>query len=329
MTKFIEYARGVNAGEDAVAWIETTLAKKFANELRPTEEIEHILDFFASGDAPVRFKNMSYDEASVAAEKWTATLQKKSKHVHETAADTEVVLDFGDGFKIVKLIGRAAFEREGYLMRHCAGSYADRKNTEVFSLRDKNNMPHATMEKDKQVKGKGNGDIHPKYVDYVVKFLEFTGMEVRDSEMAHLGYEVVIFGAYTKTKLYRDRYAIKGTVVEYRDDVRIFTKKTELGNYFGGDIALFKGNLEISKKEKFSSKSMTEVSGSVYVREGATFTAPALAKSGSVYVREGATFIAPALTEVSGSVDMREGATFTAPVLEHKDIANISNKKNV
>jgi hypothetical protein len=44
------------------------------------------------------------------------------------------------------------------------------------------------MEKDQQVKGKGNGDIHPKYVDYVVKFLEHTGMTVGDGEMRHLGY---------------------------------------------------------------------------------------------------------------------------------------------
>jgi hypothetical protein len=44
------------------------------------------------------------------------------------------------------------------------------------------------MEKDKQIKGKGNGDIHPKYIKYVVAFLEKTGQEVRESEMNHLGY---------------------------------------------------------------------------------------------------------------------------------------------
>jgi hypothetical protein len=75
------------------------------------------------------------------------------------------------------------------------------------------------------------------------------------------------------------------------------------------------GDLIITKENCKTFKKLTEVSGSVYVQEGATFTAPALTKSGSVYVQEGATFTAPALTEVSGSVYVRQGATFTAPAL--------------
>jgi heme oxygenase len=35
------------------------------------------------------------------------------------------------------------------------------------------------------------------------------------------------------------------------------------------------------------------VTGSVYVRQGATLTAPPLTKTGSVYVQEGATLTAP------------------------------------
>ena len=56
--------------------------------------------------------------------------------------------------------------------------------------------------------------------------------------------------------------------------------------------------------------------GSVYVRESATLTAPALTEvSGYVDVREGATLTAPKLTK-SGSVYVREGATLTAPKLK-------------
>ena len=61
---------------------------------------------------------------------------------------------------------------------------------------------------------------------------------------------------------------------------------------------------------------IAEVSGSVDVHQGATFTAPKLAKSGSVYVYQGATFTAPVLAEVSGYVDVHQGATFTAPKLK-------------
>ena len=57
------------------------------------------------------------------------------------------------------------------------------------------------------------------------------------------------------------------------------------------------------------------------LRDNATFTAPALAKSGSVEVRENATFTAPALAKY-GYVDVSEGAIFTAPALmAHKWLA--------
>ena len=313
METYLTYARGMEASESVLTWIELRVKQQMEKEKPTTEEVEHIIDYLVSNEAPKTLSAMTYEQAKSNTDKWVKTLIKKGEHIHETAADTEVVLDFKDGFKIVKLVGKSAFEREGYLMRHCAGSYADRKDTEVYSLRDSHNMPHATIEKDVQIKGKDNGDISPKYIEYVVKFLEYTGMDVRDSEMAHLGYEVVPFGAYTKTKLYRDKYAVKGTKIEYRDDVRIFDSQTNLFNYQGVDVSLFRGDLRITSNMQHGT--LAEVSGYVDVREGATFTAPVLAKSGYVDVREGATFTAPVLAEVSGSVYVRKGATFTAPVL--------------
>ena len=78
-------------------------------------------------------------------------------------------------------------------------------------------MPHCTMEKDKQIKGKGNGDIHPKYVHYIVKFLEHVGMSVSDSEMKHLGYvnvseaiscnpEIIFPGLYNNKYFYKNNF---------------------------------------------------------------------------------------------------------------------------
>ena len=78
-----------------------------------------------------------------------------------------------------------------------------------------------------------------------------------------------------------------------------------------------KSDLIIEKGDKKDYSKLTEVSGSVYVRQGATFTAPALTKSGYVDVQEGATFTAPALTK-SGYVYVQEGATFTAPLLAER-----------
>lgn len=102
-------------------------------------------------------------------------------------------MDLGDGTKIVKLLTKKAYEREGFLMRHCLGGYAV-GNTTIYSLRDGSNSPHVTFEITKgeesvqQVKGKGNGLIHPRYIDATLKFLKHIGVTVRPSEMANLGY---------------------------------------------------------------------------------------------------------------------------------------------
>ena len=64
--------------------------------------------------------------------------------------------------------------------------------------------------------------------------------------------------------------------------------------------------------------SITEWNGCLIIPQGATFTAPVLAKAGSVDVQQGATFTAPVLAEVAGSVYVEQGATFTAPLLNKK-----------
>jgi len=191
MADYNGYAKHIGAPQKVLTWITARVEPYLKDHSENQGEIEHIVDYLASPDAPNNITAMTYEQATQNAEKWLKTLQKRGEYIKEVEADIEVVLDFEDGFKIVKLIGKNAFDREGYLMAHCVGSYYERCNsgkTEIYSLRDKNNMPHATMEKDQQVKGKGNGDIHPKYVGYVVKFLEHVGMTVGDSEMRHLGY---------------------------------------------------------------------------------------------------------------------------------------------
>ena len=62
---------------------------------------------------------------------------------------------------------------------------------------------------------------------------------------------------------------------------------------------------------------LTEVSGSLTIKNGCTFTAPELTKvSGFVDIHKGATFTAPKLTN-TGYVSVHEGATFSAPKLIH------------
>ena len=204
-----DYAQHIGNTPSLSTWIEQQLTNyidKSEHDI-PVEEVEHILDWIVM-TAPKNLHNISYLQAKTKTEKWSQKLQKDASNITELPEDTEVVLDFKDGFKIVKLVGENAYKREGVLMRHCVASYYGR-DVEVYSLRDEHNNPHCTMEKDQQVKGKGNGDIDPKYIEYVVKFLEWSGMEVGDSEMKHLGYiNVDKFKKYLHkdTKFFNKKY---------------------------------------------------------------------------------------------------------------------------
>lgn len=115
---YIEYAKTFNANEETLYWIKYNLSNYLKENPENQDEIEHIIDYFIAKQ-PKRLHRMSYVEAKSNSEKWTKAQQKKGKHIKETEEDTEIVLDFKDGFKIVKLVSKVAYEREGYLMRHC------------------------------------------------------------------------------------------------------------------------------------------------------------------------------------------------------------------
>jgi len=186
LSDYLDYAEKMEVSSEVLNWMETTLSNYLEKNNPEITEVEHVIDYLTANEVK-KISLMSYPQAVKKAEKWTLKLQKEASKIKETSKDTKIIHDFGDGFKIVQLVGKNAYEREGKLMRHCLASYYG-KNIEIYSLRDKNNNPHCTMEKDQQIKGKGNGSIHPKYIAYVVKFLELSGMQVRDSEMKHLGY---------------------------------------------------------------------------------------------------------------------------------------------
>ena len=181
VSEIITYASGLGASEEVINWVNTVFTKylkRIGPNLPDLSEVEHIIDYLISDRAPKRLRKMSYIQALESTNKWNTGLIKKGRRIKESDKDVEVVLDFGDGFKFVKLIGKSAYDREGYLMRHCVSSYYGNSDV-IYSLRDSNNNPHCTIsDYSNQIKGKGNGEIHPKYIDYVVQFLEFKGIEV-------------------------------------------------------------------------------------------------------------------------------------------------------
>ena len=190
----MEYAKALGASTEVLQWCATVLAARQRKQPLATQvEVEHIIDFLVSPAAPSRLRRMSYQQALAGAEKWSAAQQKKGMHIQETAQDVEVLHEFADGARIVKLLTKTAYQREGFLMRHCLGGY-NVDNTTIYSYRDAGNQPHATFEVSRcddeiqQIKGKGNGPIHPRYIEPILVFLKTIGKSPRPAEMKHLGY---------------------------------------------------------------------------------------------------------------------------------------------
>lgn len=195
---FEEYVKGLGGSKEVLEWVRTALKSYISTGTRHPNgmyqaDIEHVLDYLMSSAAPKRLRKMSYEQAKIKADAWSKTQQKKGNNVKETAEDTQLVHDFLDGTRIVKLLSKQALQREGFLMSHCVGGYDASKST-IYSYRDAKNQPHATFEVGKegeeivQIKGKGNGPIHPKHVHPILAFLKTIGMDIRPSDMINLGY---------------------------------------------------------------------------------------------------------------------------------------------
>jgi len=268
MEQYIEYAKHLSANKEVLNWVETNLTNYIKKQESTNQtEVEHIIDYLVSDSAPKRLKKMSYEEAKKNTDKWNKALIKKGNDILEVGSDVEIIKDFGDGFKIVKLVGENAFKREGFLMRHCVASYFS-GNTNIYSLRDKDNMPHCTMEENQQIKGKGNGSINPRYIKYVVAFLEEIGMTVGDNEMKNLGYVNVedLKDEFNFGALYNDKYIYKEDIkrLENKDDVRLWSildlfdfdssMKVNFNFNITSSIKNFKSYLSSKANEKDDSK---------------------------------------------------------------------------
>ena len=267
-SELINYARGLESNKIILEWIEKRISEKQASNI---SQCEHVIDYLLSKDSPRNLSRATFPQMLQNTEKWASKLIEQGLGIIESDSDTEVILDFKDGFKIVKLIGELSYKREGLLMRHCVASYYN-TDKEIFSLRDKDNNPHCTIEKDIQIKGKGNGDIHPKYIGYTVAFLEYSGMQVRESEMEHLGYIVPEFLEHVKNKLFKDRYLRKTEKIKYPDSVIIFTNIKQAVEYKGYKTCLYSGYADFEGSKITSLGKLTTIGGSAYF-EGSKITA--------------------------------------------------------
>ena len=191
----IKYANGMSARDEVIAWVNQTVGASIKkNKPLSQEKLEHIIDYLVSPSAPNRLLKMSIKQAEESANKWSKANQKKGHSLVDDSSDVENIHSYSDGSRIVKLLSDRAYKREGFLMSHCLGGYSVKAEISIYSYRDAKNNPHATFEVRKnggeitQIKGKGNGPIHPKYITPILDFLISIDKKPRPSEMKNLGY---------------------------------------------------------------------------------------------------------------------------------------------
>jgi len=165
-------------------WLENNY-QKYLKTNPPLEQsvYDHILDWMNSTEGaeylPKLWK-MPVSAVILVANKWSDSLNKKNEKKLKTQkllAGVDIIKEFPDGFKIVLLKEEQAYMFEGVKMGHCVYSYFEKKDIEIYSLRDQNNEPHCTIEFDTirskicQIKGKANLAVISKYHKYIADFL--------------------------------------------------------------------------------------------------------------------------------------------------------------
>lgn len=174
--------------------------------IKNDEEIRQIISYLNSPEAPQRLQKMSYSQAKSNSEKWIEAQRKRGETIGEKITDYEVFTDFGNGFKFVKLVGENSYKKEGHLMHNCVAGYYGRENSDIYSLRDGNNNPHATIEilknsnRINQIKGKGNGSIHSSYAPYILDFISKAKMKVNRCDFNRFGYFEVVGSMFERLK---------------------------------------------------------------------------------------------------------------------------------
>jgi hypothetical protein len=166
-------------------WLETN-GSKFKDQ----NEKDHLIDYLEDKWSHKKSINFNYDQCLVKAKAWVAQLNKKNR-LQNSSGQTQLVLDLGHN-KIVKLLNQDSRNYEGIKMGHCVASSRYNDESEIYSLRDPSNHPHATIEikdnKVKQIQGKANLPVITKYIKDILRFLDFNSISITEEQLNRSGY---------------------------------------------------------------------------------------------------------------------------------------------
>ena len=184
------------------------------------DELLHYADFLNTLPSTKDLTRMSFTDFSKKITEWEHSF--KQNNTEEDGIHT--VFKIKD-YTWVEVTGRNSLKREGSLMNHCVGGYFEKVQngtTKIYSLRDAANKPHVTVEFNtrfkeiRQLKGNSNKPINPKYLPYVIPFLnelnfkEVNGRDLSYNNMVRLDDRVYRLSDVPKNSVLADIYYKKG-----------------------------------------------------------------------------------------------------------------------
>ena len=147
-------------------------------------------------------KYETFEDTLKSAQEWHENMEKLARNkvidekmYQESLSGTKFIMDLPNGMKAYQLITSQALDFEGKYMGRCIGqgSY-DRGvsdgSIKIYSIRDSNGEPHATLEVRGQdvyqCKGKGNRTPVQRYIPAVQGFVEAQELEIKH-DMKNVG----------------------------------------------------------------------------------------------------------------------------------------------
>lgn len=172
-----------NGADKYAIWIAREV---FKNKDFNYNELNKIMDW-AHATRP-NISKLNFNEAKKQSDIWHENLEKNSskefaKRLH--LDEKRIIYKTVEGNHFFYLLTASELKYEGDYMGHCIGSnsfYSSRlkkKQIQVLSLRDENNLPHVTIEmifqgdgilRTGQISGKGNKPPIDKYLDMITEF---------------------------------------------------------------------------------------------------------------------------------------------------------------
>jgi hypothetical protein len=164
-----------------VKWLATAMERSELTEGHKAVMVGPIADWLV-GAQPNNYETMSLYHAYTASRVWHEQVQQcEAEDPGKGYKTNDVVYDFGNGWKVVRIKDPRDLHLEGSKMQNClktaAYDSAVRSGASlIFSLRDPHNKPHVTMEFNsdqilRQMMGKQNEYPDDRYIPYIWNFI--------------------------------------------------------------------------------------------------------------------------------------------------------------